>query len=106
MKTLKRDQPDMGLLIMSEKQRDLARQALGLPNDKNRSSRNHAYVSPGTDAHSEWRDLVTKGLATRCEYPLASGDSMFHLTLEGARRARDPKETISRASSMHWRKNA
>lgn len=91
-------------LIMSDKQRELARHALGLPNPKNISYRNHFCVPPGGDGYAEWRDLESKGLAVQCEHRLFNGQFLFHLTLEGARRAREPKEKISRERVMNWRR--
>lgn len=81
---------------MTAKQLELARHALGLPNRDNRSYRNHFCIGTYSPDHAEWEDLVSKGLAVKRTSDLWGGDDMFHLTLEGARAAMEPKEHLSR----------
>lgn len=75
-------------------QREMARHALGLPNRKNLSYRNHYCIGSTAEGYDEWRDLVVKGLAVERTGPMWGGDSMFYLTLEGALLARDPKDHL------------
>jgi hypothetical protein len=81
---------------MNDLQRQLARHALGFPNKKNTSYRNHFCTGPGSTDHEPWLQMVAAGEAIRRTGPLWGGDDMFHLTLEGALKARDPKEHLSR----------
>jgi hypothetical protein len=88
---------------MTPVQLELARHALGFPNKKNMSYRNHFCIGPGGDGYEEWKDLVSKGLAVKRTGPNWGGDSMFHLTLEGALMTRGPKEHISREDAERMR---
>jgi hypothetical protein len=81
---------------MTERQRRFARHALGLPNEKNTSYRNHFCIGAGGDGYSDWEEMVKTGWAVKRSGDLWGGDDMFHLTLEGARLARDPKDHLSR----------
>ncbi|GGC90765.1 hypothetical protein [Chelatococcus reniformis] len=74
---------------MTPDQRELARHALGLPNDRRRSYRNRFFVNsrgvraqPGT--YGAWMDLVASGDAMH--EPAAPGKSLdlFWLTRTGA----------------------
>lgn len=89
---------------MSEKQLQMARHALGLPNKKNTSNRNHYCIGVGGEGHTEWMDLVASGMAIRRTGPLWGGDDMFYLTLRGALMARGPKEHISREGAEGMRR--
>lgn len=89
---------------MNPKQLEMARHALGFPNKKNTSNRNHYCVGSGCDGHEEWMDLVSGGMAVRRTGPLWGGDDMFHLTLRGALMARGPKEHISREEAASMRR--
>jgi hypothetical protein len=80
---------------MTERQRNFARHALGLPNKKNTSYRNHFCIGVGGDGYADWEEMVTSGWAVKRTSNHWGGDDMFHLTLEGARLAREPKEHLS-----------
>jgi hypothetical protein len=88
---------------MTEKQKQLARHALGLPNKENTTYRNHYCIGVGGDSYSDWEDLVSKGLAVKRTGPHWGGDDMFYLTLEGARQALGPREHISREDAQNMR---
>jgi hypothetical protein len=81
--------------MMTPRQRDFARHALGLPNKKNVSYRNHFCIGVNGDGYADWEDLVAKGLAVKRTGDLWGGDDMFHLTLEGALMVREVKEHLS-----------
>jgi hypothetical protein len=73
---------------MTPEQIDLARHALGLPNARRRSYRNHFVTGPGTADYEHWKAMVSAGLATR--HPpsqITGGDDWFRLTHEGALQA-------------------
>ena len=99
------EQPDVsgarGELTAS--QRELARHALGLPNSKNISYRNHFCVGAGGDDHAEWEAMVAAGLAVKRTGPNWGGDDMFHLTLNGALAARGKKEHLSEEDVQNMR---
>jgi hypothetical protein len=80
---------------MSKRQRELARHALGFPNKKNRSYRNHFCAGPGHADYVDWVGMVAQGYAVMRSGPNWGGDDMFYLTLKGALAARDPKEHLS-----------
>jgi hypothetical protein len=93
---------------MTDRQRELARHALGLPNKKNTTYRNHFCIGPGGDGYEDWEDLVSKGLALKCagahcNRPWGEND-MFYLTLKGALMVREPKEHISREDAADMRR--
>lgn len=75
---------------MTPEQRNLARHALGLTRQKT-SYRNHFVTGPGTQDHAEWVAMVAAGEAVVYETGL---DDVFHLTLDGARLALAPGETL------------
>jgi len=81
---------------VTEIQRELARHALGLPNKKKESYRNHFCTGPGSTDFDDWEDLVAKGLATKRTNGPWGGDHMFYLNLKGALMACGPKERLSR----------
>lgn len=90
---------------MTERQRDLARHALGFPNDKNESYRNHFCIGQGEDGYTDWEDLVSKGLAVKAPGgEMFGGQDFFYLTLEGALEAREPNEHISRDDAKKMRR--
>ena len=89
---------------MTDKQRQLARHALGLPNKQKTSFRNRFCASPGSDDFAEWEAMVSQGEAVKFPSSLWGGDSMFHLTLKAALAAREPDEHISREEAMEMRK--
>jgi hypothetical protein len=91
---------------MTDRQRDMARHALGLPNKRNTSNRNHYCIGKGGDGYEDWEDLVSKGFAIKRTGPHWGGDDMFHLTLKGGLEARGPKEHLSREEASSMRKMA
>lgn len=90
---------------MTASQREMARHALGFPNKKNTSNRNHYCIDPGGDGHDEWLDLVSHRLAVkRNTRAIYDGDDTFHLTLKGALMVRESKEHLSREDAERMRK--
>ncbi len=81
--------------MMTSRQREMARHALGLPNSRNMSYRNHFCIGPQGDGYQDWLDMVVLGYAVQRTGPHWGGDDMFHLTLKGALLAREPKEYLS-----------
>ncbi len=88
---------------ISDSQREMARHALGLPNKKRTSYRNHYCIGPGGDGYEDWDDLAAKGLAIRRTGPDWGGDDMFYLTLNAALAVREPGEHISREDAQQMR---
>ena len=92
--------------MMSERQTMFARHALGLPNDKNMTYRNHFCIGQGGDGYEDWQELVKQGFAVFA----SGGDNwcgdFFYLTLEGARAVLLPKEHISREDAANMRQRA
>jgi hypothetical protein len=82
-------------ISVTPKQRELIRHALGLPNDRNESYRNHFCAGLGHDDWKDWLDMVARGLAVRRESGNWGGDSMFHVKLETALFVREPHEHLS-----------
>lgn len=90
---------------MNDKQREMARHALGLPNRKHFTNRNNYCIGKGGEGYEDWEDLVSKGLAVKREGGgHFGGDDLFYLTLEGARAVLLPKEHISREDAEAMRK--
>jgi hypothetical protein len=79
---------------MTEKQRELARHALGLPNKQNTTYRNHFCIDKGSDGYGDWEDLVVRGLAVKAEGGQDWSGDFFYLTWAGAKCALDYKEHI------------
>lgn len=70
---------------MTPEQIELARHALGLPNGRRQSYRNHFVAGEGHSDYVAWCDLVEKGFARgRKGNQLTGGDPVFWLTLAGA----------------------
>jgi len=88
---------------MNDKQRELARHALGLPNKRNQSYRNYFCLGADGDGYSDWEDLVAKGLAVKRKTALCGGMDYFHLTLKGALMVREPKEHLSQEDTKMMR---
>lgn len=81
---------------MTPKQRELARHALGFPNKRNVSYRNHFCAGAGSDDYAEWEAMVAAGLAIKRTAPhCGPNDALFHMTFKGALEARDTKEHLS-----------
>lgn len=82
-------------MTMTPAQIELARHALGLPNKRRHSYRNHFTAGIGHPDFANWIDMTVKGYARRwINSRLAGGDDMFWLTPEGARLALQPGETL------------
>lgn len=88
---------------MTKAQKQLARHALGLPNKKNTSYRNHFCIGKSGDGYEDWLKMVSQGEAVRQTGPHWGGADMFYLTLKGALAARDTKEHISREDAAQMR---
>lgn len=81
---------------MTPTQRELARHALGLPNKRHESYRNHFVTGVGSIDYPEWTSLVEAGHAKR--YPpsdMTGGDDLFILARQGAEAALLGKERLS-----------
>ena len=91
---------------MTDKQKELARHALGLPNKFNMTYRNHFCVDKGNADYAEWEDLVAKGLATRTSGGQNWVGDFFYLTLDGARAALLSNEHLSPEDARKMRSTA
>lgn len=84
---------------MSERQRELARHALGLKAGRGRwpkSYRNHFVASEGHTDWPDWMLLTHAGLAKhRDGGPLSGGDEVFWLKRTGAEMALKPNERLN-----------
>jgi len=80
---------------MSERQIGLARHALGLPNEENRSYRNYYHAPKESDNHDQWLGLVRKGLAR------TEGDRFF-LTRRAAKLVLEKGERLDPEFSDVW----
>jgi hypothetical protein len=76
---------------MTERQRKMARHALGLPNQARQSYRNRFIAKMG---HADWEDWQAMVAAGHADYD--SAVATFSLTLPGAWEALDPKEKLDR----------
>lgn len=82
---------------MTPTQIELARHALGLPNRRNRSYRNHFVCGPGNSDFDNWTAMVTAGFARhRNGGVLSGGEDVFWLTEAGARMALKAREGLDR----------
>ena len=77
---------------MNEKQKHMARGALGLRDGKKKSYRNRFFVNTTGDLYPEWVDLQEKGMAVG--RPAYKGMYYFFLTLKGAQAALEPGESL------------
>src|SRR5579872_5970530 len=84
--------------MMTTKQRELARHALGLPNKMRMSYRNRFVAGDGHDDHADWMQMVAEGNAEMCDRSRIpfGGDDLFWLTEAGARQALNPREKLDR----------
>lgn len=81
--------------MLTAAQKELARHALGLPNKRRRSYRNHFVTGPGSTDFETWLAMVEAGAARRrVGGPISGGDDIFWLTLDGATAALDPRERL------------
>lgn len=90
--------------MMTPKQRELARHALGFDGENKASYRNRFCAGPGSTDFNDWEDLVAKGLATKRTDGPWGGDHMFYLTFEGADMARNSDEWISMEEIKYMRR--
>ena len=79
---------------MDDLDRHYARRALGLPNDRRRSCRNHYSTSAESIAFDVWCSFVQRGFAVGPDMAVGIGTAWFFLTVDGANRALDPGETL------------
>jgi hypothetical protein len=80
---------------MSPDQKELARHALGLPNVRRRSYRNHFVAGEGHSDFTNWLAMVEAGEAKRRKgNALTGGDDLFRLTKAGAEAALNPRERL------------
>lgn len=81
--------------MMTARQIDLARHALGLRPSRLISHRNHFCAGPNHDDFAEWEAMVAAGFAVKRENKyLPPGDVMFHLTRAGANQALKPGDVL------------
>ena len=81
---------------MTDAQVELGRYALGLPNKKKISYRNHFCAGVGHSDYADWQSLVEQGLATRrCGTEISGGDDVFYLARIGAELCLLPGERLS-----------
>lgn len=70
---------------MTPEQIELARHALGLPNERSKAYRNHFVCGPGHSDYDNWVAMTDAGLAkSRKGTPLSGGEPVFWLTLKTA----------------------
>lgn len=80
---------------MTPKQRELARHALGLPNEQKCSYRNRYIVSVAVSAYAEWVEMARADEALRIWWEGGAKDRvLFMLTYEGALLALDGGEKL------------
>uniref|UniRef100_A4WTA8 Uncharacterized protein n=1 Tax=Cereibacter sphaeroides (strain ATCC 17025 / ATH 2.4.3) TaxID=349102 RepID=A4WTA8_CERS5 len=80
---------------MTPRQIELARHALGLPNRRKQSYRNHFVTGPGAPDYDAWEAMVTDGFAKKFRGgALSGGDPVFILTPKGAMAALERGERL------------
>ena len=80
---------------MTERQIELGRHALGLPNKQRKSYRNHFVAGEGHSDYPDWLQMVEKGNATyRKGNEISGGDDVFWLTEIGAKQCLKGKEKL------------
>jgi hypothetical protein len=78
-----------------DQRRELARHALGLPNKRNQSYRNHFVAGERHPDYVAWCDMVAAGLARgRKGSAFTGGDNIFWLTAVGAKSALKKGEAL------------
>lgn len=73
---------------------ELARHALGLPNDNNRSFRNHYVAEPSSDAGRLLTRSVAFGYCTERPHTLVPAMNVYRLTRAGAELCLLPGESL------------
>lgn len=79
---------------MTPAQRELARHALGLPNQARRSYRNRYFAATGSHTAEQWQVMVSAGEAEGGEPGRPVSSLYFELTRKGAELALDPRESL------------
>ena len=79
---------------MTPRQRELARHAIGLPNDKRQSYRNRFIAGRGHVDFADWMAMVNDGHAVKRD--MAGPNYSFHLTHKAATQALEPGERLDR----------
>lgn len=80
---------------MTDKQRDLARHALGFDGRNKTQYRNHFVVGPGCKDYDTWTQMVVEGLANR--YPpreISGGMDTFTVRRDAALSVRKKSEHL------------
>lgn len=83
---------------ISEKQIELARHALGLPNSYNRSYRNRYIAGSKHPSYADWQAMIKSGFAKSEDgegLPFG-GSHFYYLTRKGAELALSKGETLCR----------
>lgn len=84
---------------MSPEQKNLARNALGLPNDSNASIRNYFTIRPDptSSVYQTWLAMIENGYAERLNKRAQKGgrNEIFRLTDAGAKAALNNGEHLS-----------
>ena len=81
---------------------ELARHALGLPNKRKTSYRNHFVTGEGSADHGAWLNLVKNGDATRrAGSALTGGNDLFRLTRAGALAALKDLQQVTDLANAH-----
>lgn len=78
-------------MFLNQRQVQLGRRALGLPNRERKTYRNHFVTGSGPD-FDEWLAMVEIGAARAS---LSGGDDIFWLTADGAAAVLAPGERLS-----------
>lgn len=78
---------------MSERQTELARHALGLPNVRSKSYRNRFYCSEASPDYTDWRAMVGSGMAS-AQKLVASSLTLFRLSHAAAMNVLQDGETL------------
>jgi hypothetical protein len=90
---------------MTPEQIELARHALGLPNKRRQSYRNHFVAGEGHADYIAWCDMVEHGFARgKKGSPLTGGDPVFWLTPAGASLALRQRERLDPEDFRHEQK--
>jgi hypothetical protein len=82
---------------LDTRQIELARHALGLPNRRNVTYRNHFVAGPGHTDYDDWERMVESGHARKIKgSQITGGDPCFELTRAGANAALTRRERLDR----------
>lgn len=82
---------------MNERQKELARHALGLPNKQKMTYRNHFVAGSGHPDFHDWLEMTSRGeAAMRTGRAMSGGDPIFYVTPLGLTLAVDLREKVGR----------